>query len=97
MAKGLKLAEPPKRRPRPETADVSSEAASAADPVTPEPAGIAPTLFAKQRETDKVQFNKRIDKAVADGYGLLAIRTGKKIPDLLREGLEELERKYGKP
>lgn len=82
MAKGLSLAEPPKRRRTIEDRPPSEK---------PEP-----TLFAKERETDKVQFNKRVDKAVADGYAILAVKTGKKVPDLLKEGLEALQKSYGK-
>jgi urease gamma subunit len=84
MARGLQLAEPPKRR---------NEAQKAKNPAIAE---ASPTLFAKKREEDKVQFNKRVDRAVADGYALLAIRTGKKVPELLKEGLEALEGRYGK-
>ena len=32
----------------------------------------------------------------ADGYEILSIKTRKKIPELLAEGLELLETKYGK-
>lgn len=86
MAKGLTLAEPPKRRST-KDAETSPTVAKAAP---------SPTLFAQEREGDKVQFNKRIDKSVADGFAMLAIKTGKKVPDLLREGLDALEAKYGK-
>lgn len=82
MAKGLSLAEPPKRRAK------APEVAAGDEP--------APTLFAKEREGDKVQFNKRVDKAVADGYAILAVKTGKKVPELLKEGLDALQARYGK-
>lgn len=52
--------------------------------------------FSQQSESDKVQFNKRITRATADGYDILAIRARKKVPELLAEGLELLEEKYGK-
>lgn len=99
MAKGLKLAEPPQRRERKRTEDQATQPGEAvgtpAAPSSSEASG-SPTLFAKVRDADKVQFNKRVEKAVADGYAVLAIRTGKKVPDLLKEGLAELEKKYGK-
>lgn len=89
MAKGLSIAEPPKRRreTQPTAGDHMPEAA---------PATSAPSMFSQTRESDKVQFNKRIDKAVADGYAIMAVKTGKKVPELLKEGLESLEEKYGK-
>jgi hypothetical protein len=43
-----------------------------------------------------VQFNKRVTRGVADGYEMLAIRTRKKVPDLLAEALELLQERYGK-
>lgn len=97
MARGLQLAEPPKRRNEAQSAKkpAKTEAAPAAEASTAK-AEASPTLFAKEREEDKVQFNKRVDRAVADGYALLAIRTGKKVPELLKEGLEALEGRYGK-
>jgi len=85
MAKGLTLAEPPRRR-------TEARAEAVEVPV----ASTAANLFAKQREDEKVQFNKRIERHVADGYAMLAIKTGKKVPDLLREGFEALEARYGK-
>lgn len=45
---------------------------------------------------DKVQFNKRVTRNTADGFEMLAIKTRKKIPQLLEEALELLEGKYGK-
>lgn len=83
MAKGLKIAEPPRRRREAETA------------VT-EPAPDVGELFNQVSEHEKVQFNKRIPRGTADGYEILAIRTRKKVPDLLVEGLRLLEEKYGK-
>lgn len=90
MAKGLTLAEPPRRRRETQEAEAKS--------VAPAPASApsAPTMFSQGRESDIVQFNKRIEKSVADGYAMLAIKTGKKVPELLKEALEALEAKYGK-
>ena len=45
---------------------------------------------------EKVQFNKRVTRNTADGFEMLAIKTRKKIPQLLDEALEMLEGKYGK-
>ena len=79
--KGLKVAEPP-RRP------------DAAPATTPKKR--VPTKFKHIAETDTVQFNKKIPRGTADGYGMLAIKLNRKIPDLLTEALELLEEKYGK-
>lgn len=45
---------------------------------------------------DKVQFNKRVTRNTSDGFDMLAIKTRKKVPQLLEEALEMLENKYGK-
>jgi hypothetical protein len=79
MAKGLRIAEPP-RRP--------------ADTTSLPPAG--GEKFTQLAETEKVQFNKRVTRGTADGYEMLAIRTRRKVPDLLAEGLALLQQKYGK-
>lgn len=92
MAKGLKIAEPPRRR---------SEVANK------EPRAVAPkdhtqalresgSMFAQVSADEKVQFNKRVKRSVSDGYEMLAIRMRKKVPDLLEEALAILEEKYGK-
>lgn len=83
MAKGLQIAEPPRRR---------SEAPKA----KPQVARDSGVMFTQVAEGEKVQFNKRIKRGVADGYEMLAIRTRKKVPDLLEEALGLLEEKYGK-
>jgi len=81
MAKGLRIAEPPPRRP------VTAEA--------PEP--VAPSeKFNQMRESDRVQFNKRVSRGVADGFEMLAIRTRRKVPELLAEALELLQERYGR-
>jgi len=82
MGKGLRIAEPPPRRPIGDTAQ--------------EPAVTVGEKFSQVREDDKVQFNKRVSRGVADGFELLAIRTRRKIPDLLIEALEMLQERYGK-
>jgi hypothetical protein len=81
MAKGLRIAEPPPRRP----IEVASP--------EPPPGG---EKFNQVREIDRVQFNKRVTRGVADGYEMLAIRTHRKVPDLLAEALELLQERYGR-
>jgi hypothetical protein len=81
MSKGLKIAEPPARR--------------VVEPPAPE-AAPAGGKFRQVRETEMVQFNKRVPRSVADGYELLAIRTRRKVPELLAEGLALLQERHGK-
>ena len=105
MSKGLKIAEPPRRRseasiakpppPKKSTTEGQGMAGGrkpAAPAVSASPAG----KFAQVQEDEKVQFNKRITRGVADGYEMLAIKTRRKVPDLLAEALELLEERYGK-
>lgn len=84
MAKGLTIAEPPKRKPTKGPA--------------PEPTAtvVHTNKFAKIQADTKVQFNKRISQSAVDGYAILSATTHKKIPELLEEGLELLQQKYGK-
>ena len=84
MSKGLKIAEPPRRR----------HEAVGADTERPKPVEVA--KFDHVAEGEKVQFNKRVTRRVADGYEILAIRTRRKVPDLLAEALSLLEEKHGK-
>lgn len=84
MAKGLQIAEPPRRRSK-----ATSEPAAAPDKGRGE-------KFTQIVESEKIQFNKRVTRGVADGYEMLAIRTRKKVPELLAEALELLEERYGK-
>ncbi len=84
MAKGLQIAEPPKRK------------SETADPVHEPPAKGRGGKFDQVAGTQKVQFNKRVHQSVADGFDMLAIKTKRKVPELLAEALELLEQKYGK-
>ena len=84
MSKGLKIAEPPRRRQEAEGED------------TERPKPVEVSKFDHIAEGEKVQFNKRVTRRVADGYEILAIRTRRKVPDLLAEALSLLEEKYGK-
>lgn len=52
--------------------------------------------FEQGRDSDKVQFNKRVTRGVAEGFELLAIRTRRRVPDLLAEALALLQERYGK-
>ena len=84
MAKGLQIAEPPRRRSEaPEHLPEGSRTGRG-------------EKFTQVAESEKVQFNKRVTRGVADGYEMLAIRTRKKVPELLAEALELLEGHYGK-
>jgi hypothetical protein len=81
MAKGLNIGEPP-RRP------AAGEPAASVVPIREK--------FEQARASDKVQFNKRVSSEVAEGFELLAIRTRRKVPDLLAEALALLQERYGK-
>ncbi|MDU9007188.1 hypothetical protein [Sedimentitalea todarodis] len=83
MSKGLQIAEPPRRR-----------LSGAGGTERQKPAEVA--KFDHVAEDEKVQFNKRVTRRVADGYEILAIRTRRKVPDLLAEALSLLEEKHGK-
>lgn len=83
MSKGLQIAEPPRRRQ-----------SGAGDAERQKPVEIA--KFNHVAEDEKVQFNKRVTRRVADGYEMLAIRTRRKVPDLLAEALSLLEERHGK-
>lgn len=105
MTKGLRLATPPRRRaegdPR---AGVVAQGGRPSPPPPPAPAAPAPTaaaaapseMFDQVAAGAKVQFNKRVTREVADGYEILAIRTRRRVPELLAEALELLEARYGR-
>jgi hypothetical protein len=82
MANTLKIAPPPTRR-------VLAE-------VPASPAPLPAPKFDQVKEDERVQFNKRVTRRVADGFELLAIRTRRKVPELLAEALELLEARHGK-
>jgi hypothetical protein len=98
MSNPLKIAAPPRRRtameadPAPEeepVAPVKAPAAKAAPDA-------APAKFRQVKEDERVQFNKRVTRSVADGFEMLAIRSRTKVPELLAEALTLLEERYGK-
>lgn len=85
MARGLQMAEPPRRKQEPSKPNAA-----------PQEQAVKGEKFSHVSEHEKVQFNKRVERGVADGYEMLAIRTRRKVPELLAEALELLEEKYGK-
>ena len=89
MTNPLKMAPPPPRR----SATVSEAAPEAPTPV---PVSAAAPKFGQVKEDERVQFNKRVTRRVADGFEMLAIRTHKKVPELLAEALDLLEERYGR-
>jgi hypothetical protein len=63
--------------------------------VTAPPPALGPK-FRQVKEDERVQFNKRVSRHVADGFEMLAIRSRRKVPELLAEALDLLEERYGK-
>lgn len=94
MARGLQIAEPPRRKSEPVVTEAEEEVPPQPE-AKPEERGRG-LKFSQIAEHEKVQFNRRIDRGVADGFEMLAIKTRKKVPDLLAEALEMLEERYGK-
>jgi hypothetical protein len=94
MTNPLKIAPPPARRP----AGASEPAPEAPAPVASPPPSVftAAPKFRQVKEDERVQFNKRVTRRVADGFEMLAIRTHKKVPELLAEALDLLEERYGR-
>jgi len=98
MSNPLKIAPPPHRRTAvlPET-----KPASESESVLGMPGGAGkasdatPSKFRQVKEDERVQFNKRVTRGVADGFEMLAIKSRKKVPELLSEALELLEQQYG--
>jgi hypothetical protein len=101
MQNPLKIAPPP---PRPAVVEAEAEP----EPSSPSIAEIEPrptprqnaakpvTTFRQVKEDERVQFNKRVTRRVADGFEMLAIRTHRRVPELLAEALELLEQRYGR-
>jgi hypothetical protein len=87
MANALKIAPPPPRR-----LPIEDKPPSVATPAR----AVSPPKFNQAKEDGRVQFNKRVTQRVADGFDMLAIRTRRKVPELLAEALELLEERYGK-
>lgn len=95
---GLNIAPPP-RKPR---ATEHTKPEPTTRPQTTKPTAIKTqeksrsVSFENVSGEEKVQFNKRVTRNTADGFEMLAIKTRKKVPQLLEEALELLEGKYGK-
>jgi hypothetical protein len=101
MSNALKIAPPPPRpqAPAEPAANDQPPAAPAATEARtkPRPAKkVAGPKFNQVKEDTMVQFNKRVTRRVADGYEMLAIKSRRKVPELLAEALEVLEERYGK-
>jgi hypothetical protein len=97
MTNPLKIAPPPPRRSAApaEPPPQPPERAPVTTIMTPSPlAGVS--KFRQVKEDERVQFNKRVTRRVADGFEMLAIRARRKVPDLLAEALDLLEERYGK-
>ncbi len=90
----LKIAPPPPR-PTGRPAAAVPEPEPAPERVAPQTPPPAPK-FRQVKEDERVQFNKRVTRQVADGYEMLAIRARKRVPELLAEALELLEQRYGR-
>ena len=101
MQNPLKIAPPP-RRPTIVEAEPSAEpppiAEAQAKPASAprRTAASSPAKFRQVKEDERVQFNKRVSRRVADGFEMLAIRSRRKVPELLAEALELLEERYGR-
>ena len=103
MQNPLKIAPPP-RRPAVVEAEPRESEPSPTRPTMPaaetKPArrAAAPPAakFRQVKEDERVQFNKRVTRRVSDGFEMLAIRSRRKVPELLAEALELLEDRYGR-
>lgn len=99
MANPLRSLPPPPRRiaVEPEPPPPAPEPEAEAPAVIRKPTAPKPTAkFRQVKEDERVQFNKRITRRVADGFEMLAIRSHRKVPDLLAEALDLLEERYGR-
>jgi len=96
MSNPLKIAPPPNRRTAvpPETKP-ASESESALGVRGGASSDTAASKFRQVKEDERVQFNKRVTRGVADGFEMLAIKSRKRVPELLAEALELLEQQYG--
>ena len=94
MSNPLKIAAPPRRRG---AIEAEPAAMPEAEPITAAASPDAAALrFRQVKEDERVQFNKRVTRGVADGFEMLAIRSRRRVPELLAEALELLEERYGK-
>ncbi len=91
---GLNIDPPPRKTKSQDKPETGAQAEKTRE--TPGRSERINVKFDQLAEADKVQFNKRVTRSTVDGYEILSIKTRKKIPELLAEGLELLESKYGK-
>ena len=85
MSNPLKIAPPPNRRtavppetrPAPDSESVSGVRGGAGTSSSDTTA----SKFRQVKEDERVQFNKRVTRGVADGFEMLAITSRKKVPD----------------
>ena len=102
MPNPLKIAPPPPRpasiqtEPEPERVSPPVAAEVEAPPAPRRRPAPAATKFRQVKEDERVQFNKRVTRRVADGFEMLAIRSRRKVPELLAEALDLLEERYGR-
>ncbi len=98
MQNPLKIAPPPRRPPvtESEPAPTSLTSETETKPAPARRSAASSAKFHQVKEDERVQFNKRVTRRVADGFEMLAIRTRRKVPDLLAEALELIEERYGK-
>jgi hypothetical protein len=103
MQNALKITPPPRRpvlvetEPKPEPLPLpEAPEAEAKPPPIPRQSAVAAAKFRQVKEDERVQFNKRVTRQVADGFDMLAIRSRRKVPELLAEALELLEERYGR-
>ena len=105
MANPLKIAPPPPRKPvveavpdsAPEPAPMVATPAAAPAPAPKLAPKVRPAgKFRQVKEDERVQFNKRVTRRVADGFEMLAILSRVKVPELLAEALELLEERYSR-
>ena len=102
MQNPLKIAPPPRRPAIIEAEPRESEPSP--PPLTPvveakparRPAAPPAAKFRQVKEDERVQFNKRVTRRVSDGFEMLAIRSRRRVPELLAEALELLEERYGR-
>ena len=78
------------------TAPMSAPVATPVSAPNPAPKVRPAGKFRQVKEDERVQFNKRVTRRVADGFEMLAIRSRVKVPELLAEALELLEERYGR-
>lgn len=94
---GLNIAPPPRKVNDPEAKENHASKPKITKQTKSAPENSSRSVsFDNVAGEEKVQFNKRITRNTADGFEMLAIKTRKKVPQLLEEALEMLENKYGK-